>query len=81
MSNLNSNYKEIRNAQQLQFLRQNTIKKSISIKNNDVEIKKDEVIKKDTEPKLDEIYTVQDQKKELEDLLKELSINRNKKKK
>jgi Na+-transporting NADH:ubiquinone oxidoreductase subunit NqrC len=75
LSNLNPNYKDLRNKQQINLLKQNSIKKIVH------ETKTNEIYKEEPKIKMDEIYNEKDEKEELTKLLQELSINRNKKKK
>jgi hypothetical protein len=75
LSNLNQNYKDIRYKQQLDLLRQKSIKKIVhETKTEDIQIPEPKI-------KMDEIYVKKDEKEELQNLLKELSLNRNIKKK
>jgi hypothetical protein len=75
LSNLNQNYKDIRYKQQLDLLRQKSIKKIVhETKTKDIQMPEPKI-------KMDEIYDEKDEKEELKNLLKELSLNRNTKKK
>jgi hypothetical protein len=77
LSNLNPNYKEIRNKQQLNLLKQQSIKKLV----HQPITSEEKVIKENNIVNVEDIYDKKDEKEQLENLLKELSINRNKKKK
>jgi hypothetical protein len=80
LSNLNSNYKDIRAKQQIILLKQKSLKQTSFLNNEKkVGLHEPNVTKDDEVLKMHEIYE-KDEKAELADLLKELSVNRNIKK-
>jgi hypothetical protein len=79
LSNLNSNYKDIRAKQQIILLKQKSLKQTSFLNNEKKDGLHEPNVTKDEVLKMYEIYE-KDEKAELADLLKELSVNRNIKK-
>jgi hypothetical protein len=77
LSNLNSNYKKNIYNRELEFLKKKSLKNRI----NHCETKTEDLQMPEPKIKMDEIYDKKDEKEELQNLLKELSLNRNTKKK